>query len=96
MLSTTIHQAVEQAVRHQRAGRVQEAERIYRQILAQQPGNAEALHLLGVIQWQAARRDSGLELIRKAIAIEPKYAEAHYNLGNALRDSAVDCLHPPA
>ena len=84
MTPLEIHHAVDLAIQHQQAGRVQEAERIYRQILADDPGNVDALNLLGVIQWQAGRRDNALELIRRAIAIQPRYAEAHYNLGNAL------------
>ncbi len=45
-----------------------------------------ALHLLGVIRFQEGDAGRAIELIGKAIALEPTYAEAHNNLGNALRD----------
>ena len=34
---------------HHQAGRFAEAETIYRQILAANPGDADALHLLGIL-----------------------------------------------
>jgi len=37
------------------AGQLQQAENIYRQILARQPEHADALHMLGVIAQQAAQ-----------------------------------------
>jgi predicted O-linked N-acetylglucosamine transferase (SPINDLY family) len=40
MFQTTIQQAYEQALRHHHAGRLAEAEQIYRQILSQQPRHA--------------------------------------------------------
>jgi predicted O-linked N-acetylglucosamine transferase (SPINDLY family) len=43
------------------------------------------MHLLGVIAHQAGQNDIAIELIRKAIALRPDYAEAHSNLGNALK-----------
>jgi len=44
------------------------------------------LHLLGVIAHQAGRNDVAVDLIKRALAIEPDYAEAHNNLGAALQD----------
>ncbi len=40
------------AVQHHQDGRVAEAEALYRQILAAEPDNSEALHLLGVLSLQ--------------------------------------------
>ena len=40
------------AIRHHQDGRVKEAEALYRQVLAEQPDNPEALHLLGVLLLQ--------------------------------------------
>jgi predicted O-linked N-acetylglucosamine transferase (SPINDLY family) len=82
----TLQQQLESGVSHHKAGRLAEAETIYRQILAQQPNHAEAMHLLGALSLQAGRLDSAVELIRRAIRLKPDYAEAHSNLGNALRD----------
>ncbi len=76
--------ALNLALRHHRAGRVQEAENIYRQVLREQPDNVDALHLLGIIAHQTGRSDDAAVLIRKAVAVKPDYAEAHYHLGLAL------------
>ena len=84
--NVTIQQAMQIAAEHHQAGRLAEAEKIYRQVLSQQPRNAGALHLLGVIALQVGRPDTAIELIRQAIALNAVVAEFHNNLGNALRD----------
>ena len=81
----TIPEAFQIAVQRHRAGRLAEAEALYRQILAAQPRHAEALHLLGVIAQQAGRHDLAVELIRQALGIHPNNPAAHSNLGEAYR-----------
>jgi len=71
--------------RHQ-AGRLVEAERLYREVLGQQPGHADATHYLGVLAHQCGRTDAAVELIRRSLVANPLSAVANYNLGNALRD----------
>jgi predicted O-linked N-acetylglucosamine transferase (SPINDLY family) len=80
----TLREQLESGLAHHQAGRLAEAERIYRQVLAQQPNHVDALHLLGVLAGQAGQLDAGMELIRRAIRLKPDLAEAHYNLANAL------------
>src|SRR5258708_14669426 len=75
------------AVALHKAGRLDEAERVYRAVLAREPGNADALHLLGLLVTQRGDPASGVELIRRAIAIRPDAAAFHNNLGKALSDS---------
>src|SRR5208337_377003 len=82
----TLQQQLEFALTHHRAGRLPEAERIYRQILAQQPNHADALHLLGVLAAQAGRLDEATDLIRQAIGICSTNAFYYSNLGKTLRD----------
>ncbi|MGD0390044.1 MAG: tetratricopeptide repeat protein [Tepidisphaeraceae bacterium] len=81
----TLQQQLESGLSHQQAGRLAEAERIYRQILAQQPNHADALHLLGTLALQAGRLDAAVESIRRAIRLKPDFPEAHSNLGIALK-----------
>lgn len=47
-----IQEALDHAVRHHNAGRLPEAEIVYRKILKAEPRNPFALHLLGVIAHQ--------------------------------------------
>jgi len=54
-----------------RAGRLLEAERIYRRILHQEPANPDALHLLGLVARQAGQGEASIRLLRQAIANNP-------------------------
>jgi len=80
-----VQQIFDLALQHHQAGRLQEAENLYGQILAQQPEHADAMHLLGVLALQAGRNDIAVDLIRQAIAHQPSNPEALVNLGNALK-----------
>jgi tetratricopeptide (TPR) repeat protein len=59
------------AFTHFRAGRLREAEVAYAAIVEREPRNAEALHLLGFIRATTGRRDEGLALLDRALALEP-------------------------
>lgn len=67
------------AVSHHQAGRLQEAEAIYRQILDIKPRHHDALHLLGLVAYRSANYATAVELISKAITIKP-HAAMHFNL----------------
>ena len=79
-----VQEMLADAVQHHQAGRLVEAERRYRQILAINPRHADSLHLLGVAAFQAGRFDLAIDLIGKGLAVKPDYPEALNNLGNAL------------
>ena len=81
----TNQKALETARLAHHAGRLAEAEATYREILATEPGNAEALHLLGVIAGQTGRHREAAEFIRQSVALRPDDPEAHKNLGIALK-----------
>src|ERR1700722_947761 len=85
MAEFSLEQAVQAGMRHHEAGRLAEAEAIYRQVLSQQPNHSGALHLLGVIAHQVGRHDVALELIAKAITITPYDPAFHSNQGEAFR-----------
>jgi len=87
-MSIESEQSLELAVQHHSAGRLPEAEQIYRQILQVEPEQPVALHLLGVLAHQVGNNEAARELIAKAIAIKPDYPEAHNNLGLALQGLA--------
>ena len=85
MPNVTVQQAFQLALQHHQAGRLAEAEGIYRQILAHDPRHADSLHLLGVIAHQAGRGELAVKMIREAIAVSPGNAAFHSNLGEAHR-----------
>lgn len=57
---------------------------MYRQVLAQRPNHADALHLLALIAHQTGRPGVAVDLIGKAIAANPRAADYHINLGVVL------------
>ena len=61
-------------------------------VCSPQPGNSEALHLLGVLAHQQGKHSTAIDLIRAAICVEPQVANYHLNLGAALqaRDEGAD------
>jgi protein O-GlcNAc transferase len=71
---------------HHQAGRLDEAERLYRQVLSVDACNAYGLHLLGIIAYTRGRLELTVELIGKVITIKPDFPEALSNLGVALKD----------
>ncbi len=70
-----------------RAGDLAKAGAVYREVLAEDPRQADALHLLGVVAFQQGRLREAIARIEAAIAINPAPAAYHSNLGNALRRS---------
>jgi MoaA/NifB/PqqE/SkfB family radical SAM enzyme len=94
--TTTVGQAMQLAVQHHQAERYEEAESVYNRVLQAQPDNMDALHLLGMINYQRGENDTAISLIKQAIVINPNVAVLHGNLGNVFKaagdfDSAAMC-----
>ena len=79
-ISSSFHAVLE----HQQAGRLPQAKTLCQQILQAAPNHADALHFLGVIAHQEENNELAVELIDKAIRINPS-SLMHYNLGLALK-----------
>ncbi|MYM39025.1 tetratricopeptide repeat protein [Duganella qianjiadongensis] len=77
---------LQQALAYHQQGQLREAQAYYRQVLALQPQQFDALHLLGVIARQQGDAAQAIELITQALALDPQQAKAHCNLGVALMD----------
>jgi len=80
----------------QDAGDLAGAERLYRDVLATQPANADALHQFGVLACQQGNTRIAAKRIRRAIAINGEAADFHLNLGVVLEiagdmDGAFGC-----
>ena len=81
----TISERLAIAAQHHQAGRLEDAEEIYRQILAVQPEHADALHLLGVIALQVGQHKAAAEYVERAIRLKGDVAFFHSNLGDVYR-----------
>jgi tetratricopeptide (TPR) repeat protein len=79
----SLQQALDLAVQHHQAGRLREADTIYRKVLAADPNNPHALHLTGLLASQVGQTDVAVDYIRRAIALNPTAAHYHSNLGAA-------------
>ena len=75
---------LQEAIACHQGGRLTDAQALYKEVLKLQPGNSDALHLLGVIAGQTRQPHKAVELISKAIQLAPNNAAAHCNMASAL------------
>jgi tetratricopeptide (TPR) repeat protein len=74
------------AAEHQNAGRLKEAEHLYREVLRNNPTNVDALRLLGAVSMQSGRIYEAERLYRRAVANAPDFVLAQLDLGRALKE----------
>ena len=79
---------LDQAIQLHQSGRLSEAEALYRRVLAAQPRNIDALHMLAILCAQTGRPAQGLDWIGRALALNPSFPEAWCNRGNMLLELA--------
>lgn len=80
-----MQQTFQRAVQYHQAGRLAEAESLYRQLLNTQPDNAPVLHLLGLVAYQRGDAATAVAELGKAVALAPDQPDYFSNLGLALR-----------
>jgi hypothetical protein len=83
-VDTDLSALLQDAIAHQRADRRVEAEAAYRAALLMDPAHSGAQHNLGVLVAQRGDAAGALEIFDRLLALEPGYASAHFNRGNAL------------
>lgn len=66
------------------AGRLREAETLYRQLLARDPRDIDLLRLLGNLLGQSGRVEESAQLLARCVALAPDDAAAHASLGTSL------------
>jgi len=74
----------ERAAKAHHAGRLEEAERLYRKALAQHPDDPRLLLYAAIHARQRGQRPRALHLIDRAVAQAPGYAQAHLHRGSLL------------
>lgn len=67
---STINETLQSGVEHHRAGRLREAEEMYRKVLELHPRHAGAVHLLGLLAFQVGRTQQALEMLREAMRLD--------------------------
>src|SRR5579862_6227942 len=85
-ITLQLSEALTRAFALHQAGDLVQAEQIYRQIIDATPDHFDALHLLGVLQYQRGHLEEADRLINRAIALNPADAAAYTNRGNVLKD----------
>jgi Tfp pilus assembly protein PilF len=84
VMKTSVQPTFQRAVRCHQSGLLAEAQVLYRAVLKAQPGDATAMHLLGVLSGQMGDCAAAVRLIRRAIALRGDVADYHSNLGSFL------------
>jgi protein O-GlcNAc transferase len=82
--SLAIADTLRQAVALHQEGQLAQAELLYQAILKQAPRHFDAMHLLGVIAAQQKKFAAAVQFIGQALTLNPNFAPAHTNIGNAL------------
>lgn len=82
--STKVSALLAAAAQSHQAGRLAEAEALYRQILELDPRHTEGLHNFGVLVRQTGRYSLAEDLIRKAISLNGRVANFHQSLGDTV------------
>ena len=85
----SVSHALQVASQYQVSGQLNQAQAVLGQVLKAEPRNAHALHLLGVVAYQAGRANDAFELIRQAIVCNPQQALFESNLAEMCRQQGL-------
>jgi len=85
------------AAEHHKEGRTEEAERLYRRVLRDNPRNVDALRLLAQLAAKSGRGDDAEVLLERAVEIAPDFVQALLDLGQLRKEEdrygeALDCF----
>jgi tetratricopeptide (TPR) repeat protein len=79
-----LQKQLEAGIEFHKAGRGEEAEKIYRAVLAKVPNQPDALNLLGVLAMEAGNHEAAFDFLERAVEARPKDPAVLNNYGNAL------------
>jgi tetratricopeptide (TPR) repeat protein len=80
LAGASIRTVLSEALEAQREGRVVEAAEKYRRVLAEQPENFDATHMLSLVEYEIGHYDAALALMHKAIELRPELGIPRLNL----------------
>src|SRR6266478_5575229 len=82
--ASKLEATLQEAVQHHQAGRLAEAEKLYRRILRERPSHPAANNALGIALKDQGKVDEAATLFQRVANVAPDNAAAHSNLGNVL------------
>ncbi len=83
----TLQALYDQAVAAHRAGHLADAERLCRRLLQTAPSSFGPLHMPGALRARQGDNDEALDLISRALALQPGAADAWFNRGRILKSA---------
>ena len=86
-MKINFNQIFSQGLKAHKEGRLEEAERLYREILKAEPENLNTYNNLGAILQQHGKADEAEKCFKKVLELKPDDVEAYNNLGVILKDS---------
>jgi predicted O-linked N-acetylglucosamine transferase (SPINDLY family) len=84
MSPAQVQRLLQEGLVHHRAGRLDQAESLYRRARVAQPGNFDAVHLSGIVALQRDRAAEAVELLGRAHQLSPRHAPCAQRFGIAL------------
>jgi predicted O-linked N-acetylglucosamine transferase (SPINDLY family) len=88
-MMATVTEVITAALRDHQAGKLSNAARLYRAVLAVHPSDVNCLHLLSLVEYQFGHYNEATTLIERALALRPEFAAAHFNLGIMLQQRGM-------
>ena len=76
----SVTQIMREALLAQQDGKLVQAAERYRRVLAADPSNFDATHMLGLIEYESGRYEIALGLVRRAIELQPNLGTPRRNL----------------
>jgi hypothetical protein len=76
----SVPQIMREALLAQQDGNLVQAAERYRRVLAADPSNFDALHMLGLIEYESGHYEIALGLVRRAIELQPNLGTPRRNL----------------
>jgi predicted Zn-dependent protease len=83
--STDVSTLLKDAIAAYSDGRADDAERLSRRLLAQQPDHVAGLQIMAALAGQTGRLPLALRLVQKVVSLQPNLVSAHIQLANLLR-----------
>lgn len=74
------------AIKHHQAGELDIAEQLYREMLLENPHQADVLHLLGILLAQQKKFSEALKYIQQAVTLDPQQPTYENSLGNVYKN----------